>query len=734
LRLSILFALTVSSLLAQQQQMKLSALDGGATVSFVKSVSGKWGIAVTGAAPVSQDQPARLEVYSNGAARQIAAGYDSVKISAASAQAQAHVPAGDAAFHFDDEWRVSGAVLSLRRKVEVTGNAPRAGFYSAILFSTGPGAAWTDLDYLAPGLLYGGPHDNGDRSAGGLLNYRQRRFSFREDFLEAPLFGISFRNGNSITAFDPAPRGDTTTEESRSNAGKVLIDERYQFGGFGASEAANAGVAFGYWLPGTISEYGGGRGSQPLAAPVWRRRYHPVQQGFVQRYAADFRFGRDESFNDLIRNSWRWAWQTLQPPVMHIDVEQVRQVLLDHLADWTITVDGRTGLPYLRDARTGKLQDRGDSDRAAMGFCAKNIEAADYLLREGDRDRGPRGQKMRRLGLDIIATFIRMLPPAPLAGDGFDLDTGKGEQAVWSAGQQFLRAPSDDMRVLVEAYRREQTLGRDHPEWLRWCREFADWLLPQQRDDGSFPRAWKPGTSEVVNASGSATYSPIPLLVDLTKATRDKKYLDSAVRAGEYLWADYGTRGYYVGGALDNPDITDKEGGLLSLEAFLSLYDATNDQRWLIRAGHAADYTETWIRIWNTPIPQDGDDAELHWKKNVSTVGLQGITARGAGGADEYLDWSAPAYAKLYKYTKDRHYLDVALILLHDTKSMLAMPGRTYGLVGPGWQIENWSLAYNRGYGTPGKSLPWLTINHLHSIFGLEDVDPELFRRMSAKQ
>jgi hypothetical protein len=286
----------------------------------------------------------------------------------------------------------------------------------------------------------------------------------------------------------------------------------------------------------------------------------------------------------------------------------------------------------------------------------------------------------------------------------------------------------------VEAYRREQTLGRDHPEWLRWCREFADWLLPQQRDDGSFPRAWKPGTSEVVNASGSATYSPIPLLVDLTKATRDKKYLDSAVRAGEYLWADYGTRGYYVGGALDNPDITDKEGGLLSLEAFLSLYDATNDQRWLIRAGHAADYTETWIRIWNTPIPQDGDDAELHWKKNVSTVGLQGITARGAGGADEYLDWSAPAYAKLYKYTKDRHYLDVALILLHDTKSMLAMPGRTYGLVGPGWQIENWSLAYNRGYGTPGKSLPWLTINHLHSIFGLEDVDPELFRRMSAKQ
>ncbi len=741
MRLSILLTLAVSLLPAQQQPATLGALDGGGSVSFIRSASGKWGIAVrgSGGAEVSQDQPARLEVYRNGAARQIAAGYDSVRTATGSARAQAQVADGDTAFNFDDEWRVAGGVLSLRRKVEVKGNAPGAGFYSAIVFTTGPDVTWADLDYLAPGLLYGGPHDNGDRSAGGLLNYQRRRFSFREDFLQAPLFGLSLRNGNSITVFNPAPRGDTTTEESRANAGKVLIDSHYQFGGFGVNEATNGGVEFGYWLPGTISEFGGGRGGrgeQSAAAPVpvWQRRYHPVEQGFVQSYETDFRFGRNESFNDLIKNSWRWAWQTLKPPVMHIDVEQVRQVLLDHLAEWTITVDGRTGLPYLEDARTGKLQDRPDADRAAMGFCAKNIEAADYLLREGDRDRGPRGQKMRQLGLDIISTFIRTLPAAPLAGDGFDLHTGKIEQAVWSAGQQFLRAPSDDMRVLVEAYVRERKLDRDHPEWLRWCREFADWLLPQQRDDGSFPRAWKPGTSEVVNASGSATYSPIPLLVDLKAVTGDKKYLDSAIRAGEYLWADYGTKGYYVGGALDNPNTTDKEGGLLSIEAFLSLYDATHEQRWLIRAQGAADYTESWIRIWNTPIPQDGDDSQLHWKKNVSTVGLQGITARGAGGTDEYLDWSAPAYARLYKYTGDQHYLDVAMILLHDTKSMLAMPGRTYGMVGPGWQIENWSLAYNRGYGTPGKSLPWLTINHLHSIVGLKDVDPELFRQMSAKR
>jgi len=55
--------------------------------------------------------------------------------------------------------------------------------------------------------------------------------------------------------------------------------------------------------------------------------------------------------------------------------------------------------------------------------------------------------------------------------------------------------------------------------------------------------------------------------------------------------------------------------------------------------------------------------------------------------------------AKLYKYTNDAHYLDVARILLNDTKAMLALPGRTYDLAGPGSQQEHWSLGNRRGFG-----------------------------------
>ncbi|HWA88203.1 MAG TPA: hypothetical protein VG710_18390, partial [Opitutus sp.] len=185
----------------------------------------------------------------------------------------------------------------------------------------------------------------------------------------------------------------------------------------------------------------------------------------------------------------------------------------------------------------------------------------------------------------------------------------------------------------------------------------------------------------------------------------------------------------------DNPNITDKEAGMLSMEAFLSLYDATKDARWLERAEAAANFAETWIWIWNLPMPLDAADAQLCWKQGVSTIGIQGISALHAGSADEYLDWAVPSYAKLYELTKDPHYLAVARVLLHGTKSMVALPGHQYDMRGIGWQQEGWRMGPGGGgRGTSGHRLwlPWISANHLHGITGLEEYDPALFRQLCA--
>ena len=348
---------------------------------------------------------------------------------------------------------------------------------------------------------------------------------------------------------------------------------------------------------------------------------------------------------------------------------------------------------------------------------------------------------MRRTGLAIISSLIKALPTVPLQGTGYDLATGKPWDSTvkqsdnnWLA--PWLRNATEDMRVLMRAYRRERSLGRQHPEWFNWVKTYVDWLIPQQRPDGSFPRRWKRGSNEVEEPSGTTSYNPVPLLVIMTEETGDPKYKQAAIRAAEYVWANWGTRGVFIGGAIDNPNITDKEAGMLSMEAYLSLYDSTNEPKWLERAKAAADFAESWIWIWNVPMPLDADDAQLHWKKGVPALGFQGITAAVAGSVDEYLDWAVPSYAKLYNLTKDPHYLDVARVLLHDTKSMVALPGRQYDLKGIGWQQEGWRMGpggAGRGVGGHRFWLPWISANHLYGITGLEEYDPLLFKMLSIR-
>ena len=158
-------------------------------------------------------------------------------------------------------------------------------------------------------------------------------------------------------------------------------------------------------------------------------------------------------------------------------------------------------------------------------------------------------------------------------------------------------------------------------------KQYVDWLVLQQRPDGSFPRRWKAGSNEIAEPTGTASYCPVPLLVLMSEETGDAKYQAVGHPRGRLRLDELGTRGLFVGGASDNPNITDKEAGMLSMEAFLSLYDSTKEPKWLDRAQAAANFAESWIWIWNLPMPLDADDAQLHCKKGVPTIGFQGITA-----------------------------------------------------------------------------------------------------------
>jgi len=101
------------------------------------------------------------------------------------------------------------------------------------------------------------------------------------------------------------------------------------------------------------------------------------------------------------------------------------------------------------------------------------------------------------------------------------------------------------------------------------------------------------------------------LLVMMTEETSDPKYEQAAIRAAISL-ASWGP-GIFIGGASDNR-ISPTKRRDAQHGSFPKPLRRDQGTKWL-NAPRPRGFAESWILIWNLPMPLDADDAELHWKK-----------------------------------------------------------------------------------------------------------------------
>ncbi|MDF9826167.1 hypothetical protein M2447_000243 [Ereboglobus sp. PH5-10] len=742
----------------------LSALSATAAenvkVSVIKNKNGSFGLtAASGKAVLTQNGPMRVSFWNGASKKGLAparAGYAQLRetgrgewlgtgtLRADAADTGKMTPHNAVEFDFTDRWTVSGDTVRLRREVRVRGNAP-GGFNSVIGMRVGGARPWPEMEWFVPGAIYGNSDHLRDNSFGAANYYKKGKYTvwIREDRLPAPLLATRLPNGASVAVLDSAPDGATNCADGLSFTHKPMASEDFRFGAIIAEEGSNATV-IGYAYPGSEGSltYGPkGQAHKTSAVQLWRYRFSPLKDGFTQRYEVTFRLSTAKDTNDLIAANWRWAWQTLKPQLNPQPVETLRVNFVDMLMENYIEKDDRAGIRFLAAANANPKPPTNPETKLILGFLGYNIGAAEMMLFEADRDPASERSKTLRQAADkIIATFLR-LPVDPPVAEGFVFSTGEYAVSEVAAHKPidpeknsiYLRSFCDDMKSLMRAYEREKAAGRDHPEWLAWTRKFGDWLLKQEQAGGGYPRSWKPISGDLKDGSPTSTYNVIPFYVQLYRITKHKPYLDAALKAGEFSWKAGHNRGRFAGGTSDNPDVIDKEAATISLEGYLALHTATGDKKWLDRARVAADIAETWMYIWNVPMPSDATQEQIHWPIGQSTVGMQ-LVATGHTGADAYMAWDVESYARLSRESKDTHYMDVARILLHNTKAMVGNPDDLRGTRGPGWQQEHCWLDLPRGKGRHRVWLPWVTVSHLRGINDLIDYDAELYKKLAAEK
>ncbi|KPK45448.1 MAG: hypothetical protein AMK72_11025 [Planctomycetes bacterium SM23_25] len=224
-----------------------------------RNADGSWGLVLSGAGMASAEQrkPLKLEVWdeTKGSVRTISGGYKTMAREGAGWTGAGRLTlGGGVSFAFEDRWQLRGDVLRLDRTVRVHGKAA-GGFLSAAVLDVTARQRWPEVEWFAPGMIYGGFANLTDTAIGGRAHYRPSDFSvrIREDRLPAPLMLARFEDGSSLAVLNPAPRGDTTAADANDVKAVPMVDERFQFGAIGAEERGKA-LSLGYWYPGSEGE------------------------------------------------------------------------------------------------------------------------------------------------------------------------------------------------------------------------------------------------------------------------------------------------------------------------------------------------------------------------------------------------------------------------------------------------------------------------------------------------
>jgi hypothetical protein len=676
-----------------------------------------------GGVELTQPTPVNV-VLSAGPIRGRGAGYSSVDLSPDGFSGMAEVPAGPrSALVVVDKWRGVGDEVHVAREVSVLGDG-EGGFMTSITLARNSQATWRDVQPFAPGAIYGDAEPVPRWSIGSPYLRRNglKHILCREDRLAAPVFAVRYGDGTWVSVGHDATGAATiAADRGLVEGGEVLVDERFGFAALGGTEKGGR-LYVGAYYPGTEGPVTYSTGPAPLAQHHhWRRRFHPLQEGFTHRYELSFESGQAATNGEFFAGPWRRAWGRLAPEASPVERDQVVTACTRVLAGQVRSGAGLTGIPLEVDALTGTSK---AASPAIMGFVGANTDAGFILLRVGERLGGPTGTEYISLGEKVLDSFVSLdlLPPR---GEGFDLSHGRPVtyRRIGRSAAVYARSVADGCAGTLKAWEYEAGRGRDHPRWLAWARSGGDWLVSTQGVDGAFPRAWEAGTGVVLDGSKTASHVPVGFLARLAAATAHPAYLRAAVRAAEFCWDNGGSAGCFAGATLDNPDVVDKEAAIFALEGFLELHAATGDDIWLRRAVLAASVAETWVYIWDVSMPVDAQWPDLHWKPGVPTVGEQ-LIATGVSTCDGFLAMNAAAFATLYRLTGDGHFLDVARLVTHGTKAMLGLPGKNLSPLGPGWQQEHWCLAIPRGLGLSRHWLPWVAVANVEGILRLEDLGP----------
>ena len=311
----------------------------------------------------------------------------------------------------------------------------------------------------------------------------------------------------------------------------------------------------------------------------------------------------------------------------------------------------------------------------------------------------------------------------------------------------YLRCMNEDAMSMLRVYQLEKSRKKEHSNWLKALEGYGEFLLRTQEEDGSWRRAYDVSGNAIKEPAfwfGITTYekksstgTSIPLLVGMYELTGDKRFLESAVKAGRFVKKNLIDKVRFNGGVQDSlynkVQLIDHESILYPMFGMLALYDATKDEEFLQGAITAAHFNASFVCLWNVPLPEDSTLA----KYGFNSVGIGACDNCGAGYTHPFQLMCVAEIARIAILAKDEELLEASRLYWHGCNQTVATQEKDWGIAWPGlqeegflvswWAVDDPMFATDTGFGNRLKGegnktcFPWINAVGVYAYWALLD-------------
>ena len=207
-----------------------------------------------------------------------------------------------------------------------------------------------------------------------------------------------------------------------------------------------------------------------------------------------------------------------------------------------------------------------------------------------------------------------------------------------------------------EAYDMLKKAGIDKPEYERLAFGICDFALRTQAENGCYAKTWNDAGEVVCREGTIGSFLILPVLRAYER-TGKREYLQSAIRAFDFYYAELVQKGFTTAGALDTYSI-DKESSSPLLRSALALYDTTGEKRYIAAAERTAWYISTWMMHYTVRYPEGSVIAKMGY----DTFGSTSVSTPHQA-LDQYALRDVLSFLRLYELTGNVQWRERSLAL-----------------------------------------------------------------------